>query len=42
VLFDIVFFIVVVGALVPGATVPWMARLLRVESGAPPPPATMI
>jgi cell volume regulation protein A len=42
VLFDIVFFIVVVGAIVPGTTVPWMARLLRVESGAPPPPATMI
>ena len=42
VLFDIVFFIVVVGALVPGATVPWVARLLRVESAAPPPPATMI
>ena len=42
VLFDIVFFIVVVGALVPGATVPWMARLLRVESDAPPPPAPMI
>jgi cell volume regulation protein A len=42
VLFDIVFFIVVVGAIVPGATVPWMSRLLRVESAAPPPPATMI
>jgi potassium/hydrogen antiporter len=42
VLFDIVFFIVVVGAIVPGATVPWMAKLLRVESDAPPPPATMI
>jgi potassium/hydrogen antiporter len=42
VLFDIVFFIVVIGAVVPGATVPWMARLLRVESEAPPPPATMI
>jgi cell volume regulation protein A len=42
VLFDIVFFIVVIGALVPGATVPWMARLLRVESEAPPPPATVI
>jgi NhaP-type Na+/H+ and K+/H+ antiporters with a unique C-terminal domain len=42
VLFDIVFFIVVIGALVPGATVPWATRLLRVESGAPPPPATMI
>ena len=42
VLFDIVFFIIVVGALVPGATVPWMARVLRVESGTPPPPAAMI
>jgi cell volume regulation protein A len=42
VLFDIVFFIVVVGAIVPGATVPWVTRLLRVESAAPPPPATMI
>ena len=42
VLFDIVFFIVVVGAIVPGATVPWISRLLRVESAAPPPPATMI
>jgi cell volume regulation protein A len=42
VLFDIVFFIVVVGAIVPGATVPWMARLLKVESAAPAPPATMI
>lgn len=42
VLFDIVFFIVVVGALVPGATVPWMTRVLRVESAAPPPPSTMI
>jgi cell volume regulation protein A len=41
-LFDLVFFIVVVGAVVPGATVPWMTRLLRVESTAPPPPATTI
>jgi cell volume regulation protein A len=41
-IFDVVFFIVVVGALVPGATVPWMTRLLRVESAAPPPPKASI
>ena len=41
-LFDVVFFIVVVGALVPGATVPWVSRLLRVESAAPPPPNASI
>jgi cell volume regulation protein A len=41
-LFDVVFFIVFVGAIIPGATVPWLARLLHVESAAPPPPATMI
>ena len=42
VLFDVVFFIVVVGALVPGATVPWITRLLRMESRAPPPPKTSV
>ena len=41
-LVDVVFFIVFVGAIIPGATVPWAARLLQVESAAPPPPATMI
>lgn len=41
-LFDIVFFIVVVGAIVPGATVPWVTRLLRMESAAPPPPKASI
>ncbi len=41
-IFDIVFFIVVVGALVPGSTVPWVTRLLRVESASPPPPKASI
>jgi cell volume regulation protein A len=41
-IFDIVFFIVVVGAIVPGSTVPWMTRLLKVESAAPPPPKASI
>lgn len=41
-LFDAVFFIVVVGAFVPGATVPWVTRLLRVESAAPPPPSAQV
>jgi cell volume regulation protein A len=41
-LFDVVFFIVVVGALIPGATVPWITRRLRMESQAPPPPKASI
>jgi cell volume regulation protein A len=41
-LFDVVFFIVVVGAIVPGSTVPWMTRRLGAESAAPPPPAATI
>jgi cell volume regulation protein A len=41
-IFDIVFFIVVVGAIVPGSTVPWATRLLKVESAAPPPPKASI
>jgi cell volume regulation protein A len=31
-----------VGAFIPGATVPWMTRLLRVESATPPPPTTLV
>ena len=36
-LFDVVFFIVVVAALIPGGNVPWATRRLRL--GAPTPPA---
>ncbi|MEP6491276.1 MAG: potassium/proton antiporter [bacterium] len=41
-LFDVVFFIAVVGALVPGAVVPWITRALRLESSGPPRPLTTI
>ncbi len=41
-LFDIVFFIVVVGAMIPGATVPWATRLLGMASASPPPPKASI
>jgi cell volume regulation protein A len=41
-IFDIVFFVVVVTALVPGATVPWLARRLRLESDEPPPPQAVL
>jgi len=40
--FDLVFFIVVVNALVPGATVPWVTRRLGLESGDPPPPPAVL
>jgi cell volume regulation protein A len=35
--FDVVFFIVVMNAIIPGATVPWFTRLLKLESREPPP-----
>ncbi len=35
--FDIVFFIVVAGTVVPGATVSWLARRLGLETAEPPP-----
>jgi potassium/hydrogen antiporter len=41
-LFDLVFFIVVVGAIIPGATVPWVTKKLRMASAAPPPPQASI
>jgi potassium/hydrogen antiporter len=37
-LFDVVFFVVVVNAIVPGGTVAWITRRLDLESDAPPPP----
>jgi potassium/hydrogen antiporter len=41
-LFDIVFFIVLINALVPGATVPWVTRRLDLESAEPPAPSAML
>jgi cell volume regulation protein A len=41
-IFDIVFFVVVVNAIVPGSTVRWVTRLLGVELKAPPPPRALL
>jgi len=41
-LFNIVFFIVVVNALLPGTTVSWMTRRLKLESQEPPPPDAVL
>ncbi len=40
--FDVVFFIVVVNALVPGSTVPWVTRRLGLESADPPAPRAVL
>lgn len=40
--FDVVFFIVVANALVPGATVPWVTRRLDLASDEPPPPRAVL
>jgi cell volume regulation protein A len=40
--FDLVFFIVVVNALLPGATVPWLTRRLRLASADPPKPRAVL
>ncbi|MFT3837224.1 MAG: potassium/proton antiporter [Myxococcaceae bacterium] len=42
VLFDLVFFIVVVNAIVPGATVGWVTRKLKLMADAPPPPSAVL
>ena len=41
-MFDLVFFVVVVSAIVPGATVRWVTRRLGVETKGPPPPPAML
>jgi cell volume regulation protein A len=41
-IFDVVFFIVVVNALIPGATVRWVTRRLGMQVDAPPAPAAVL
>ncbi|MBZ4417892.1 potassium/proton antiporter [Myxococcus sp. RHSTA-1-4] len=41
-IFNVVFFIVVVNGLVPGATVPWVTRRLGLASNAPEPPPAVL
>lgn len=41
-LFDVVFFMVVLSALVPGGTVAWATRKLGLASGEPPPPRAVL
>ncbi len=41
-LFEVVFFVAVLGAILPGAMVPYITRLLRIESKEPPRPTTVI
>jgi cell volume regulation protein A len=41
-IFNIVFFIVVLNALLPGATVSWVTRKLALESSEPPPSAAVL
>lgn len=40
--FDLVFFVVVVSALVQGTSIRWLARRLGLEVGSPPPPRAML
>lgn len=41
-LFNVVFFVVVVNSLLPGATLAWVTRRLGLESKVPPPPTTSL
>lgn len=40
--FDVVFFVVVVSAIAQGATVPWLTRRLDLEAADPPPPMAVL
>jgi potassium/hydrogen antiporter len=42
VIFNVVFFVVVVSAVVQGSSVPWVTRRLRLSSKAPPPPPAVL
>jgi cell volume regulation protein A len=41
-LFDVVFFIIVVGSLLPGATIGWVTPRFKVQSSRIAPPATVV
>ena len=41
-IFDVVFFIVVINAIIPGGTVPWVTRKLGLEAREPPAPAAVM
>lgn len=41
-LFDVIFFVVVASALVPGGTVAWLARRLGLAAGVPPAPQAVL
>ncbi len=41
-IFDVIFFIVAISALLPGGTVRWATRKLGLESGEPPPPHAVL
>ena len=41
-LFDVVFFVVLVGSILPGATVPWVTRKLKLQASRAQIPTTMV
>ncbi|MGH7907149.1 MAG: potassium/proton antiporter [Candidatus Binataceae bacterium] len=41
-IFNVVFFIVLINAIIPGATIKWAVKWLRLESGEPPPPPAAV